>query len=109
MKGKPHQSSHANGQPPRQSARQTNLAPKDYEEQLRRTTTTTRHSHAHANQRRANGAARLMPGIGSCRKNEGMVGSVHGNLFLYGQELAPCPHLRMVAGASLSLSLSASV
>jgi hypothetical protein len=30
-------------------------------------------------------------------------------LFLYGQELAPYPQLRVVAGASLSLSLSASV
>ena len=38
-----------------------------------------------------------------------VVGSFHGNLFLYVQELAPCPRLRMVAGASLSLSLSASV
>jgi hypothetical protein len=34
---------------------------------------------------------------------------IHGNLFLYGQELAPFRQLRMVADASSSLSLSASV
>jgi len=50
-----------------------------------------------------------MPGIKSSEKKGEVGGSVHGNLFLYDQELAPCPQLRMVAGASLSLSLSASL
>lgn len=49
------------------------------------------------------------PGNGSGRLQGVVVGSFHGYLFLYVQELAPCPQLRVVAGASLSLSLSASV
>ena len=43
----------------------------------------------------------------SNRKGE-FVGSVHGNLFLYGQDLAPF-HVVGVAGGSSSLSLRASV
>ncbi|SDY59329.1 hypothetical protein SAMN04488069_110100 [Hymenobacter psychrophilus] len=47
---------------------------------------------------------------GSKKYSDGLVVAViHGNLFLYEQELAPFRSLRMVADASLSLSLSASV
>jgi len=71
------------------------------------TTATTAHANPVQRSGKSNNSGKV--------KGE-VVGSVHGNLFLYGQELAsltfrlaPCPRLRMVAGASLSLSLSASV